>query len=104
VARAREGKQTIQDLAGGTFTITNLGMYGVEAFRPILYPGQAGILAVGAVRQVAVADAAGNLFAEPVMQLTLGCDHRVVDGAEAAVFLRRLKELLERPKDLEEGL
>ena len=103
VARAREGRQTVQDLAGGTFTMTNLGMYGVEAFRPILYPGQAGILAVGAVRHLALADAAGNLSAEPVMQLTLGCDHRVVDGVEGAMFLRRLKELLEQPEALAGG-
>jgi pyruvate dehydrogenase E2 component (dihydrolipoamide acetyltransferase) len=97
VGRAREGRQTVQDLSGGTFTITNLGMYGVDAFRPILYPGQAAILAVGAVRHLAVADAAGTISAQPVMQLTLGCDHRVVDGAEGAAFLRGLKDLLEQP-------
>jgi pyruvate dehydrogenase E2 component (dihydrolipoamide acetyltransferase) len=94
VARAREGRQSAEDLGGGTFTITNLGMYGVDAFRPILYPGQAAILAVGAMRRMAVADEAGKLSAQPVLQLTLGCDHRIVDGAEGAVFLRRLKELL----------
>ena len=97
VARAREGRQTLEDLQGGTFTITNLGMYGVDAFRPILYPGQAAILAVGAVRRLALADEAGKISAQPVLQLTLGCDHRVVDGAEGAVFLSRLKELLEQP-------
>ncbi len=100
VARAREGRQTAEDLGGGTFTITNLGMYGVDAFRPILYPGQAAILAVGAVRRMAVADEAGKLSAQPVLQLTLGCDHRIVDGAEGAVFLRRLKELLEQGEEL----
>jgi pyruvate dehydrogenase E2 component (dihydrolipoamide acetyltransferase) len=99
VARAREGRQTAEDLAGGTFTITNLGMYGVDAFRPILYPGQAAILAVGAMRRMAVA-AGGKISAQPVLQLTLGCDHRVVDGAEGAVFLRRLKELLEQGEEL----
>ena len=100
VARAREGRQTAEDLGGGTFTITNLGMYGVDAFRPILYPGQAAILAVGAMRRMAVADEAGKLSAQPVLQLTLGCDHRIVDGAEGAVFLRRLKELLEQGEEL----
>lgn len=100
VARAREGRQTAEDLAGGTFTITNLGMYGVDAFRPILYPGQAAILAVGAMRRMAVADEAGKLSAQPVLQLTLGCDHRIVDGAEGAVFLRRLKELLEQGEEV----
>jgi pyruvate dehydrogenase E2 component (dihydrolipoamide acetyltransferase) len=103
VARAREGRQTAEDLGGGTFTITNLGMYGVDAFRPILYPEQAVILAVGAMRRMAVADEAGKLSAQPVLQLTLGCDHRVVDGAEGAVFLGRLKKLLEQPGVLEGG-
>jgi len=102
VARAREGRQTAEDLGGGTFTITNLGMYGVDAFRPILYPGQAAILAVGAMRPMAVA-AGGKLSVQPVVQLTLGCDHRIVDGAEGAVFLRRLKKLLEQPGVLEGG-
>ncbi len=102
VARAREGRQTAEDLGGGTFTITNLGMFGVDAFRPILYPGQAAILAVGAVRLMAAADEAGGVSAQPMLQLTLGCDHRVVDGAEAAVFLGRLKQLLEQPGALVE--
>jgi pyruvate dehydrogenase E2 component (dihydrolipoamide acetyltransferase) len=101
VARAREGRQTSEDLGGGTFTITNLGMYGVDAFRPILYPGQAGILAVGAVRHLALADQGGRISAQPVMQLTLGCDHRVVDGAEGAAFLKCLRELLEQPGELQ---
>ena len=100
VARAREGRQSAEDLGGGTFTITNLGMYGVDAFRPILYPGQAAILAVGAVRRMAVVDEAGKLSAQPVVQLTLGCDHRIVDGAEGAVFLRRLKKLLEQGEEI----
>jgi pyruvate dehydrogenase E2 component (dihydrolipoamide acetyltransferase) len=103
VGRAREGRQTAEDLAGGTFTITNLGMFGVDAFRPILYPGQAAILAVGTVRRLAVPDAAGGFSAQSVVQLTLGCDHRVVDGAEGAAFLRRLKELLESPGGLSKG-
>jgi pyruvate dehydrogenase E2 component (dihydrolipoamide acetyltransferase) len=105
VARAREGRQTAEDLGGGTFTITNLGMFGVDAFRPVLYPGQAAILAAGAVRLQAVvdeADEAGRLSAQPVLQLTLGCDHRVIDGAEGARFLGRLKQLLERPETLAE--
>jgi pyruvate dehydrogenase E2 component (dihydrolipoamide acetyltransferase) len=102
VARAREGRQTAEDLGGGTFTITNLGMYGVDAFRPILYPGQAAILAVGAIRRMAVATG-GKLSAQLVLQLTLGCDHRIVDGAEGAVFLGRVKKLLEQPGVLEGG-
>jgi pyruvate dehydrogenase E2 component (dihydrolipoamide acetyltransferase) len=102
VARARQGRQTAEDLSGGTFTITNLGMFGVDAFRPILYPGQAAILAVGAVRLQAVVDEAGAVSAQPVLQLTLGCDHRIVDGAEGARFLQRLKQLLEQPEALAE--
>jgi pyruvate dehydrogenase E2 component (dihydrolipoamide acetyltransferase) len=100
VARAREGRQTHEDLGGGTFTITNLGTHGVDAFRPILYPGQAAILAVGAVRRLAVVDEAGSVSAQPVLQLTLGCDHRIVDGAEGARFLSRLKQLLAQPAAL----
>jgi pyruvate dehydrogenase E2 component (dihydrolipoamide acetyltransferase) len=103
VARAREGRQTAEDLGGGTFTITNLGMFGVDAFRPILYPGQAAILAVGAVRLQAVAEESGALSAQPVVQLTLGCDHRIVDGAEGARFLGRLKQALEKPAGLADG-
>jgi pyruvate dehydrogenase E2 component (dihydrolipoamide acetyltransferase) len=102
VARAREGRQTAEDLGGGTFTITNLGMFGVDAFRPILYPGQAGILAAGAVRLQAVAEESGALSAQPVLQLTLGCDHRIVDGADGARFLQQLKQLLEQPEALAE--
>jgi pyruvate dehydrogenase E2 component (dihydrolipoamide acetyltransferase) len=103
VARARQGCQTAEDLTGGTFTISNLGMLGVDAFRPILYPGQAGILAVGALRSVAVPDRAGGFTAKAMIQLTLGCDHRVVDGAEGAAFLRRLRQLLEDPSRLTAG-
>jgi pyruvate dehydrogenase E2 component (dihydrolipoamide acetyltransferase) len=102
VARVREGRQTAEDLGGGTFTISNLGMFGVDAFRPILYPGQAGILAAGAVRLQAVAEDSGALSAQPVLQLTLGCDHRIVDGADGARFLRQLKQLLEQPEALAE--
>jgi len=103
VGRARAGRQTAEDLTGGSFTITNLGMLGVDAFRPILYPGQAAILAVGAIRQVVVADTTGGFSAQPMVQLTLGCDHRVVDGAEGAAFLRQLRELLESPGELTSG-
>ena len=102
VARAREGHQTAEDLSGGTFTITNLGPFGVDAFRPILYPGQAAILAVGALRRLPVVDDSGAISAQPVMQLTLGCDNRVLDGAEGARFLQRLKQLLEQPDALAE--
>jgi pyruvate dehydrogenase E2 component (dihydrolipoamide acetyltransferase) len=96
VARTREGKLSQEDLEGGTFTISNLGMYGVENFIAVLNPPQAAILAVGAVEERPVAQA-GDLVVRPLMSLTLTCDHRAVDGATAAEFLRELKTLLEEP-------
>jgi pyruvate dehydrogenase E2 component (dihydrolipoamide acetyltransferase) len=96
VARAREGKLSQDDLEGGTFTISNLGMYGVEQFVAVLNPPQAAILAVGAIEEQPVARA-GELVVRPLMSMTLTCDHRAVDGAKAAEFLRELKTLLEEP-------
>ena len=91
VGRARDGKQTREELSEGTFTITNLGMFGIEAFQPILNPGQAAILAAGAIVTTPVVDESEAILARKVMRLTLACDHRVVDGAEAAKFLADLK-------------
>jgi pyruvate dehydrogenase E2 component (dihydrolipoamide acetyltransferase) len=96
VARAREGKLGQEDLEGGTFTISNLGMYGVEQFVAVLNPPQAAILAVGAIEERPVAQD-GQLLARPLMSLTLTCDHRAIDGAKASEFLRELKTLLEEP-------
>jgi len=96
VGRAREGKLAQQDLEGGTFTISNLGMYGVEQFIAVLNPPQAAILAVGAIEERPVAQD-GELIARPLMSLTLTCDHRAIDGAKASEFLRELKTLLEEP-------
>ena len=96
VARAREGKLSQDDLEGGTFTISNLGMYGVEQFVAVLNPPQAAILAVGAIEERPVAEE-GELFVQPMMSMTLTCDHRAVDGAKAAEFLREVKTLLEEP-------
>jgi pyruvate dehydrogenase E2 component (dihydrolipoyllysine-residue acetyltransferase) len=96
VTRAREGKLTQDDLEGGTFTISNLGMYGVEQFVAVLNPPQAAILAVGVIEQRPVLED-GDFVARPLMSLTLTCDHRAVDGAKAAEFLRELKTLLEEP-------
>ncbi|WP_345603640.1 dihydrolipoamide acetyltransferase family protein [Pseudonocardia adelaidensis] len=104
VGRARAGAATPADLDGATFTVSNLGMFGVAEFAAVIVPPQAGILAVGAVRELPrVRD--GAVVAVPVMALTLTCDHRVVDGAQAARFLARLVALLERPLALmiEEG-
>jgi len=96
VTRARDGKLQTADLEGGTFTISNLGMYGVEQFVAVLNPPQAAILAVGAIEERAVARA-GELVARPMMTMTLTCDHRTIDGATAADFLRTVKEFLEEP-------
>jgi pyruvate dehydrogenase E2 component (dihydrolipoamide acetyltransferase) len=96
VTRAREGKLQAADLAGGTFTISNLGMYGVEQFIAVLNPPQAAILAVGAIEDRAVARD-GEVVVRPMLTMTLTCDHRTIDGATAADFLRTVKEFLEEP-------
>jgi pyruvate dehydrogenase E2 component (dihydrolipoamide acetyltransferase) len=96
VTRARENKLRQEDLEGGTFTISNLGMYGVEQFVAVLNPPQAAILAVGAIEQKAVPIETG-FEARPLMTLTLTCDHRSLDGATAADFLRTVKAFLEEP-------
>jgi pyruvate dehydrogenase E2 component (dihydrolipoamide acetyltransferase) len=96
VERTRAGKLRQDDLEGGTFTISNLGMYGVDRFVAVLNPPQAAVLAVGAIEQHAVVRY-GELVARPVMELTLTCDHRSVDGATASEFLRTVKQFLEEP-------
>jgi pyruvate dehydrogenase E2 component (dihydrolipoyllysine-residue acetyltransferase) len=96
VERARAGKLQQADLDGGTFTISNLGMYGVEQFVAVLNPPQAAILAVGATEEkVVVVD--GEIVVRPRMEVTLTCDHRAVDGATGAEFLRDVKAFLEEP-------
>ena len=96
VGRARDGKLTLQDLEGGTFTISNLGMYGVEQFVAVLNPPQVAILAVGAVKETPIV-VDGEIDIAPVMQLMLTCDHRAIDGADGAEFLRTLVALVEQP-------
>jgi pyruvate dehydrogenase E2 component (dihydrolipoamide acetyltransferase) len=97
VTRARENKLQQADLEGGTFTISNLGMYGVEQFVAVLNPPQAAILAVGAAEPRAVPTADGGFEARPLMTMTLTCDHRTVDGATASEFLGSVKAFLEEP-------
>jgi pyruvate dehydrogenase E2 component (dihydrolipoamide acetyltransferase) len=96
VDRARTGKLRAEDLEGGTFTVSNLGMYGVERFVAILNPPQAAILAVGQTEDRPVARD-GEVVIRPMLTATLTADHRAVDGAPAADFLRTLKTLLEEP-------
>src|SRR4051812_2845408 len=96
VGRARDNKLTAQDLEDGTFTISNLGMYGIEQFVAVLNPPQAAILAVGATVDTPVARD-GAVVVRPIMTLTLTVDHRAVDGAEGADCLRTVKQFLEDP-------
>jgi pyruvate dehydrogenase E2 component (dihydrolipoyllysine-residue acetyltransferase) len=96
VSRARDNKLRAEDLDGGTFTISNLGMFEVDEFVAVLNPPQASILAVGATReQVVPRD--GELRVLPLMTMTLTCDHRAVDGATGAGFLKTVKAFLEDP-------
>jgi pyruvate dehydrogenase E2 component (dihydrolipoamide acetyltransferase) len=96
VGRTRDNKLQPADLEGGTFTISNLGMYGVESFTAVLNPPQAGILAVGAIEERAVV-VEGDLEIQPRMTMTLTIDHRSVDGATASEFLATVKSFLEEP-------
>jgi pyruvate dehydrogenase E2 component (dihydrolipoamide acetyltransferase) len=96
VGRAREAKLRAEDLEGGTFTISNLGMYAVERFTAVLNPPQAAIVAVGATEE-RVVPMGGETAVRPVVTLTGTFDHRAVDGAPAAAFLQTLKESLEDP-------
>jgi len=99
VEKARTKKLTPDDYEGGTFTISNLGMYEVEAFTAIINPGQSAILAVGKLGDRVVAED-GGIKIKQMMTVTLSSDHRIVDGAVAASFLRNVKELMEDPEKL----
>ncbi|HSB74299.1 MAG TPA: dihydrolipoamide acetyltransferase family protein [Terriglobales bacterium] len=98
--RARAGRLHPADISGATFTISNLGMYGVDAFHAIITPPQAAILAVGRIADRVVA-VNGQPAVRPMMTLTLSCDHRVVDGAQAAKFLHDLAEAIANPDSLD---
>ena len=94
--RARSASLTREEISGGTFTVSNLGMYGLDRFDAVINPPQVAILAVGAIRD-AVLPRNGAAIVGKLLSLTLSCDHRVVDGAVGAAFLRTLRELLEHP-------
>jgi len=96
VSRARDNKLKTGDLEGGTFTISNLGMYDVDVFTAVLNPPQASIVAVGQTREMVV-PRDGDLHVLPIMTMTLTCDHRAVDGATGAEFLKSLKAMLQDP-------
>ena len=94
---ARHGQLRPDDMMGGTFTISNLGMFGISRFTAIINPPQVAILAVGAIENRVVASGVDSFAVRPQLTLTLAADHRVVDGALGARFLARLKEVLETP-------
>ena len=96
VERARAGRFGGDDLSGGTFTVSNLGMFPVSEFAAVINPPQAAILAVGTIRESAMVRD-GNVVAGRAMTVTLSCDHRIIDGVLAGRFLRELKALLEQP-------
>jgi len=94
--KVREGTIRPPELSGGTFTVSNLGMYGVTGFTAVINPPQAAILAVGAMtEQPVVVD--GRVVVRHRMEISLSCDHRILYGADAAQFLARIRELLEEP-------
>ena len=99
-ARVRDGSITPPELGGGTFTVSNLGMFGVTSFTAIINPPQAAILSVGAVGTRPVVREDGEITARQTMTVTLACDHRILYGADAALFLARIRELLEAPAAL----
>jgi pyruvate dehydrogenase E2 component (dihydrolipoamide acetyltransferase) len=99
VARAQAGRLQLRDLQDGTFTISNLGMYGIDAFTAIINPPQAAILAVGRIAD-RVVPVEGQPAVRPMLTLSLSCDHRVVDGARGAEFLATVAQLIEDPTAL----
>jgi pyruvate dehydrogenase E2 component (dihydrolipoyllysine-residue acetyltransferase) len=96
VGRAREGKLQLQDLEEGTFTISNLGMYGIDQFVAVLNPPQVAILAVGSIEDRPIV-VEGDLVVAPALTMTLTCDHRAIDGSEGAEFLQTVKAYVEAP-------
>jgi pyruvate dehydrogenase E2 component (dihydrolipoamide acetyltransferase) len=96
VGRAQESRLRPEDVKGGTFTISNLGMFGIDSFEPIVNAPEAAILAVGGIREVAAFEGV-SVIRQPTVSLTVGCDHRAVDGARAAAFLGALAAAVEEP-------
>jgi len=97
--RIKSGKRSPDDLAGGTFTVSGLGQWGIDEFQAVINPPQAGILAIGAAAPKAVVRD-GEIVARTMMRVTISADHRIVDGVYAARFLQEFKRLLENPLSL----
>jgi pyruvate dehydrogenase E2 component (dihydrolipoyllysine-residue acetyltransferase) len=96
----RDGTITPPELSGGTFTVSNLGMYGIENFSAVINPPQAALLSVGAVKPKPVVDEGGAVVARHMMGVTLACDHRILYGSDGAEFLGRVRDLLQQPLSL----
>jgi pyruvate dehydrogenase E2 component (dihydrolipoamide acetyltransferase) len=97
--KVREGTITPPELSGGTFAVSNLGMYGITNFSAVINPPQAGILAVGAIAERPVVRD-GEITTAHLMPVNLACDHRILYGADGAQFLARIRDLLEEPASL----
>jgi len=102
VEQAQGGKLTLDELTGGTFTLSNLGMFGIDEFTAVINPPQSAVLAVGRIVERA-AVVQGQVAIQPMLTVTLSIDHRVVDGATAALFMSDLRDALESPADLLES-
>ena len=99
-ARVRDGSITPPELSGATFTVSNLGMYGISNFHPVINTPQAAILGIGELKAKAVVADSGEIEPRQMMGVSLACDHRILYGAEGALFLARVRELLEEPLGL----
>ena len=98
--RVRDGSISPAELSGGTFTVSNLGMYGIDSFSAVINPPQAAILAVGSLKPRAIVDPTGAIVARETVNLALAADHRILYGADGARFLARIRERLEKPASL----
>jgi pyruvate dehydrogenase E2 component (dihydrolipoamide acetyltransferase) len=95
-ARGKEKKLQPEEYTGSTFSVSNLGMFGIHEFTGVINPPEAGILAVGGIEETPVVEGE-EVVVKPLMKVTMSCDHRVIDGATGARFLKTLKEMLEEP-------
>jgi pyruvate dehydrogenase E2 component (dihydrolipoamide acetyltransferase) len=95
-ARGKEKRLQPEEYTGSTFSVSNLGMFGIHEFTGVINPPEAGILALGGIEEAPVVEA-GEVVVKPLMKVTMSCDHRVIDGATGARFLQTLKEMLEEP-------
>jgi len=100
IDRVRDASITPPELSGGTFTVSNLGMYGIDSFSAVINPPQAAILAVGRLAKKPTVDGGGQVVARDMMGVTLVCDHRILYGADGAEFLARVRALLQQPLSL----